>query len=313
MNNQKLAVVDLGTNTFHLVIANNANARFEIEHREKFAVRLGAGGINSSYIGHDARQRAKTTLHTIEEKLNEYHISNPHIFATSAIRTATNREEVLLMVEDILGSKVRILSGEEEARFIYEGVKTALDLGEENSLIMDIGGGSVEFVIGNNKEISWLRSFEIGAQRLLDLFHKNDPILKEEIASINKYLEEQLSELKEALNHYLPRDLVGSSGTFDTLSEIYQIHSDLIQDGPELPITLLAFEEIHRDLLAKDRNQRLATPGMIEMRVDMIVVASILIHHIVSNFAFGRMRVSSYALKEGLVSSLFNGNNDLLQ
>jgi exopolyphosphatase / guanosine-5'-triphosphate,3'-diphosphate pyrophosphatase len=115
-----------------------------------------------------------------------------------------------------------------------------------------------------------------------------------------------LKPVFDKLAEYKPKSLVGSSGTFDTLSEIYCIRKDVLysEAQPESPLTLESFYQIHEELLTKDRAHRLAIPGMIEMRVDMIVVASCLIKHLVSHYQFSKIRVSTYSLKEGVLASL---------
>src|SRR5690606_25697024 len=117
--------------------------------------------------------------------------------------------------------KVNVINGDHEAQLIYEGIKLSGSLNGTTALMMDIGGGSVEFIIGNEKEAFWKRSFEIGGQRLLDLFPYHDPILPEEVDQLNTFLSKQLAPLVEAIEHFKPAQLVGASGTFDTLTDMY--------------------------------------------------------------------------------------------
>jgi exopolyphosphatase / guanosine-5'-triphosphate,3'-diphosphate pyrophosphatase len=170
---------------------------------------------------------------------------------------------------------------------------------------MDIGGGSVEFIIGNEKEIFWSHSFEIGGQRLVEKFHKHDPILPTEIENLFQFFSSELTSLFDALKIYQPNQLIGSSGTFDTLSDIYCMRNNLpLRDLPETPLTINAFEEIYEELLVKDRAARMQIQGMIELRVEMIVVACCLIKFLLSNYSFQQIRVSSYSLKEGVLASI---------
>jgi exopolyphosphatase/guanosine-5'-triphosphate,3'-diphosphate pyrophosphatase len=170
---------------------------------------------------------------------------------------------------------------------------------------MDIGGGSVEFIIGNGKEMFWKQSFEIGGQRLLEHFQKHDPILPSEIESMTKYFNESLSPLFDAMKIHSPKILSGSSGTFDTLSDIYCIESGIKKlDSPETPFKIEAFEKIYLEIISKNRADRMQIPGMIEMRVDMIVVACCLVKFILDSFRFEQIRVSSYSLKEGVLATL---------
>ena len=223
--------------------------------------------------------------------------------ATSAIRNARNGQDLVNEIKAQTGISTRIISGTQEAELILEGVKNAMDLGTEKSLIMDIGGGSIEFIIANQDSTFWLRSFEVGGQRLVEKFHHTDPINRNEIDSLEKYLQSELEELSTQYQLHKPTTLVGCSGTFDTLSEIYQEKNGRVnlENLTEYPLPLDAFKNIYQELIEKNRDQRLQIPGMIEMRVDMIVVACVLINFLIEKFDLQSLRVSSYALKEGVL------------
>jgi exopolyphosphatase / guanosine-5'-triphosphate,3'-diphosphate pyrophosphatase len=300
---QKLAVLDLGTNTFHLLITEVKEQGYSILFKEKIAVKLGQGGISQGLITDEAIERALETLKYFKEKAAQYEVSRLIATATSAIRNASNGPEVVARIKAETGIYVRVISGEEEAEYICQGVKSALSLDNQPSLIMDIGGGSVEFILTNDKEVFWKRSYEIGAQRLLDKFHRHDPILEEDLEALYRYLEEELHELREKLKEYQPEILIGSSGTFDTLSDIHCIKRGIPKttNQPESPLDILGFEEIFMEIKMKDRNERLAIPGMLAMRVDMIVVACALIDYLLRAHSFQAIRVSAYALKEGVL------------
>jgi exopolyphosphatase/guanosine-5'-triphosphate,3'-diphosphate pyrophosphatase len=213
---------------------------------------------------------------------------------------------VVQKIREQTGIEVRIISGDEEAALIYAGVRKAVRLGDGVSLIVDIGGGSVEMIIGNEEGILWKQSFEMGAQRLLERFQKHDPILTSEINQLHHHFENSLTALTEAIQKYQPVALVGSSGTFDTLSEIDGIRRNqpISPESPETPLTVESFHRIYSELVQLNRAQRLQVPGMIEMRVDMIVVACCLIDWLIAKGNFQAIRVSSYSLKEGVLASL---------
>lgn len=126
----------------------------------------------------------------------------------------------------------------------------------------------------------------------------------EEINKLDEYFEKELSELAENVKKYNPTCLIGSSGTFDTLSEIYQhqINRFLKGDETELPLTPKGFERIHQQIITKNKKERLNIKGMLEMRVDMIVVASCLVKYVIDKFSISQIRVSSHSLKEGMIS-----------
>lgn len=300
----KIAVIDLGTNTFHILIAQTNLDSVEVLHREKVAVKIGEGGINAQLIIEEAKARAIAALRHFKKVADAYGVSEIHATATSAIRNASNSTEITEKIYQETGIRVRVISGEEEAELIYEGVKKALRLNKEKSLIMDIGGGSVEFIIADDHQSYYRQSFEIGAQRLLDLFHHHDPMLPEEVDRLELYLQEKLQPLKAAIALHAPRTLIGSSGSFETLSDIYCEENGVVRhpDATEYPLTIESFYDIFQELLLKDREERLSIPGMIPLRVDMIVVACCLIRHVLTAYTIGNIRVSAYALKEGLLN-----------
>lgn len=301
----KVAIIDMGTNTFHLLIAEVEGRHFNIIHREKVPVKIGVGGINRNLITDEAIGRAVTTMKTFRKRLNLDRINQVLAFGTSALRNATNGNAVAQRIEDETGIKTNIISGLQEAEYICLGARAAIAMGDKKHLIMDIGGGSVEFIIANATEIFWSHSFEIGGQRLLERFQKHDPILKEEVNALFSYFDVELGLLLEQLKIHNPKTLIGSSGTFDTLSDIYCFRNDLpVEETPETPYSINAFDEIYEELLVKDRAARMLIPGMIEMRVDMIVVACCLIKYLLQVHQFEAIRVSSYSLKEGVLATL---------
>ncbi|MBL7857926.1 MAG: exopolyphosphatase [Cyclobacteriaceae bacterium] len=302
----KIAIIDLGTNTFHLLIAEGDSRGFNIMYRERLAVKIGQGGINQDIITDEGLHRALVAMQSFKNTIDQQNIRAVYAFGTSALRNARNGFEIARKIQAVTGIDVNIISGEQEAEFIYLGAKSALDMGTEYNLVMDIGGGSVEFILANNDRVFWKESFEIGAQRLLERFQKNDPIVLTEIQALNQYFDDALKPLFDAMDRYPPTVLVGSSGTFDTLSDIFCIKHDIHKSPEEIetPLSIAGFYEIYEELLVKNRAERMLIPGMIEMRVDMIVVASCLIRYLIENHTFERIRVSTYSLKEGVLAHL---------
>lgn len=309
---KKIAIIDLGTNTFHLLIAEKTDGQANILHKDKASVKIGQGGINKSFINSDAYERALKTLRRFKEIIDQHGISEVYAFGTSAIRNARNGYEFVKDIKKDTGINVQVISGDKEAEYIYHGVRSALNLGKNISVVMDIGGGSVEFIICNQEKIFWKESFEIGGQRMLEMFHHTDPITDEEVEKIHQFLKEKLEPLVEAAHEYKPTALVGASGTFDTLCDIDVIHKNLnftIEEEKEYTLQLNDFEKISAEIISKTREERIKIRGMAEMRVDMIVVACILIKYIIEELQVQKVRVSSYALKEGVLSLILKGEN----
>jgi exopolyphosphatase/guanosine-5'-triphosphate,3'-diphosphate pyrophosphatase len=307
----KIGIIDMGTNTFHLLIAGKDTDAYRILYRDHEAVKLGLGGINEGYIPEDGCRRAIQTMKKFRSAIDGNNVSAVYAFGTSAFRNARNAPALVAEIKAETGISVEIISGEEEADFIFQGIKAAIDLGEEVNLVMDIGAGSVEFILGNSRMIYWKESFEIGGQRLLEKFQKHDPITSDEIKMLNTFLDEVLQPLTAALKKFNPSVLVGSSGTFDTLSHIFCIRKRIVitPEEPETPLTIEGFYQIYQELIRKNRNERMHIDGMIALRVDMIVVACCLIRFVLERHNFKRVRVSTFSLKEGVLSKL----SDVLQ
>lgn len=308
MLDSHIAILDLGTNTFHLLIAVIHDDKFKIIHREKFSVRLGEGGINRGIITPEAWKRGMSAIDKIRSLVQSYPVNEIRSFATSAIRNAKNGALFLKEIQSASGITATVIDGEQEAEYIYYGVRQAISIGIDPVLIMDIGGGSVEYIIANQYEIFWKRSFEIGAQRLCDLFHLHDPVKKEDIRNLNNYLELILHPLGQALNKYQPEVLIGCSGTFDTLREIYRIRRNTekknMAEGSNIDIK--DYFSIHREIIGKNKVERLAMPGMSSMRADMIGMSSSLVYYILKKFPFRTLKASSYSLKEGILSEFID-------
>ena len=305
MMEERVAIIDMGTNTFLLLIAEKRKGRYETLYQQRIASKIGMGGINGGVITPEAIGRAMAALREFKKMMDDWKVTRSIAIGTSAIRSANNGQELIKKIKAETGIEAKIISGDEEAEWIYLGVRQAVPLGLDKSLIVDIGGGSVEFIIANQDEIFWKQSFEIGGQRLMEKFQHHDPILPQEVELIDRFLTDSLHPLFIALIRLQPQTMVGSSGSFDTLSEIYCTQMGIdYKNQLETPLTILAFDQIHQELLQKNRADRLTIPGMIELRVDMIVVGSIIVHLLLSKYSFRAIRVSSYSLKEGVLARL---------
>ncbi|MDX1904337.1 MAG: phosphatase [Thermonemataceae bacterium] len=312
---ENIAVIDIGTNTAHLLVVSLSSQRniftpFRVLHKEKITTKIGEGGISEGYISLEAQKRLLNALKHFKEVLDYYEIREDALFAvaTSALRNAKNQRDTLEKVFEETQIKIEVISGEKEAEYIYYGVKTALKIGPENALIMDIGGGSVEFILCNDSKLYWKESFEIGAQRLLDKFMPQERISETNINLMNDFLHKKLQNLSRILSLYPAKVVIGCSGTFDTLDDINHLkkHRQLNYNAKESAFSITEFKAIYQEILSKNHQERLAIPGMSPMRADMIVVASSLLNFILDTYQIPQVRVSHYALKEGLLAKKIN-------
>jgi exopolyphosphatase / guanosine-5'-triphosphate,3'-diphosphate pyrophosphatase len=304
---RRIGIIDLGTNTFNLLLAEVVEGSYSIFYKTKIAVKLGEGGITKGFIAEVAYQRGLDALAQYKEKLQEENITEFYAVATSAIRSANNGKLFVKEVKETLGININIIDGDTEADLIYQGVKQAIDLEETPKLIIDIGGGSTEFIIGNSSEIFWRKSYKLGAARLLETFTPANPITLTDIASIDHHLEESLAEMIEMAEVYEVDCLIGSSGSFDTLAEMISCkNGDCNLWKKELNYSFLMadYNGIQRMITESTLEQRLQMEGLIPMRADMIIIAVVIINYLLNRLILHDLRLSNYALKEGLIDTL---------
>jgi exopolyphosphatase/guanosine-5'-triphosphate,3'-diphosphate pyrophosphatase len=304
---KRVAVMDLGTNTFHLLIAEGeVHSYQEIVHVTE-AVKLGEGGINKGYILPEAFQRGVNTMQHFHQLIEAKNVTSVRAIATSALRSASNGENFIKEVEAKTGIAIEIINGEQEAGFIYNGVKLSGCLSAKNSLIMDIGGGSVEFILGNTNNILWKQSFEVGAARLMDQFHHTDPIPPASIEAMNLYLEDTLNDLFIATAEIEIDTLVGSSGAFETFA-------GLIETEKAKPFNLKSIQHYDFDeeelltitnkLIFSSHKERSGNKGIIPVRVDMIVSASLVTRFIMHALEIHKVSMCTNSLKEGVLAGM---------
>jgi exopolyphosphatase/guanosine-5'-triphosphate,3'-diphosphate pyrophosphatase len=307
--NQRLAILDLGTNTFHLLIADVREDRsFNILFKQEEFVKLGENGLDR--IGKKPFHRGVEQIRKYKKVLDEFQPDKIIAFGTAAIRRAVNSDEFIGKIKSICPMEVRKISGDEEAELIYLGVRQAVSLNEHPQLIMDIGGGSTEFIIANEREILWKKSFPVGASVLKQKFHYHEPIQDYEIDHLDIYLNETLDPLLSQLRNFQIDHLIGASGSFDTIAamvahEFYQ--SDLLTGKTSFDISLGEFQFIQQQLVKSDLQQRLAMKGMVAFRAEMMVVAAILAKFVVEKFRIQKITQSAYALKEGVLWKMIQG------
>lgn len=303
------AVLDLGTNTFHLLIAEVLEGGIVSHYEQQIAVKIGAGGINQGYIAHEAYQRGIQAVAELHASIQKFKVKSILATGTSAIRNAVNGPNFLAEVKNKFGIDVQHISGDREAELIYKGVSQSFPFPAEPVVVMDIGGGSVELIIGIQNTILWKQSFEVGAARLLEKFNPSNPIKTGEINQIETYLTNTFKPFAAALgqaemNGKTCQILVGSAGSFETLLDV--LEADLKRKSAQVSLQAFAVKGVDAELfyqtiIYSTQTQRESMRGLLPFRVDMIVVAIILMRHIAKNYGLNQIICSRYALKEGLL------------
>ncbi len=308
----RIAIIDIGTNTINLAIAVVDELKnYQIIFSAKETTRLGKGGINENTILPDAIDRAMEAIDRHVNTIAQFNVDKTITIGTSAMRSAENGKAFAEQIKARFGLDVRIISGDEEAQLIYDGVKQVSPIGSDSVLILDIGGGSNEFIICDKNGIIWKHSFEIGLARLLDRFKPSDPIKPTEIKAIENYIRGELTPLYEALHNYPTQTMIGTSGSFDTIATIVaaQKHPTLSTKlATSYDITVQNFDEFYRKIIKTNAQQRAEMPKMDPARIDLIVVGSVFINFIIREMRIQTLTKCSYALKQGAVYQFINGN-----
>jgi len=302
----RLAVIDLGTNTFHLLIAESGGKDFTILYKTNVPVKLGEGRINDNVIIPEAFERGISTIKEFRKKIEEYSVDKVRATATSAIRSAENGKDFVRSAWEQAQISIEIITGDEEAASIYEGIKLSGAI-DELALIMDIGGGSVEFILCNTEELIWKKSYNIGAARLMQKFFKSDPISDDDKNAIINHIQNQLNDLFEICSLHQPQTLIGSAGAFETFAELIIRKNNEPVNISELKVYKFNYDNYTSTTLAlinATHNERATMPGMIPLRVDMSVIAALITNYVMERLKIKKLKLSTYDLKMGVLAGL---------
>jgi exopolyphosphatase/guanosine-5'-triphosphate,3'-diphosphate pyrophosphatase len=305
-----LAIIDLGTNTFHLrIVRVLPDASYEDIFRQSRFIKLASEGIET--IGVEPFQRGIDCLTDYAQVLAQHQVDKIKAIGTAALRTASNGAAFIQTVKEKTGLDITLIDGDQEAHYIHKGVEQAVQFGADKKLIMDIGGGSVEFIIADLDTVYWAQSFPVGMAILHGQFHHNDPIDAIEIEALHSFLQQQLSPLSLALTQHTISDLVGTKGTFDIL--VAQFSKEKL--GPHcavLPIAeLSSLPAFFEQVIQATRAERLAMPEIPDDRIDMIVVGMLLIRFVLKITGVPRLLVSDYDVKEGVLAEMAGFSENL--
>ena len=301
------AVIDLGTNTFNLLIVKQYGDEYRIVFKTKIPSKLGAGGFAKKIITPEAFERGLIAIKAHQMTIREYRVDNIYAFATSAMRDAQNGDDFVREVAEQTGIKINIISGDREADLIHKGVSRALELGTKPELIMDIGGGSTEFVIANNEEVLWKQSFDLGVARLFEALKPSDPLTSEDIDQLEALLNEELAPLIKAVKAHELNGLIGSSGSFDSLAEIIESNTGELSrliGKTEYEFSMEDLKNLHQTLVQSTYEERANMIGLVPYRLETIPLASVLINYIIEKFNLTKVRLSTYSLREGVISEI---------
>jgi len=300
----KLAVIDIGTNSIHLVLADILpDASFKILDRFKDMTRLGNGAFANKRLADEVMARGLEVIKTLVTLARNKGFDRVIAVATSAVREAENGGDFVAMILEELGLKVRVISGVEEARLTFLGVKNSIALPDGPTLIVDIGGGSVELIVGNREEMLHGVSLKLGAIRLAEHYLTKTPPSE----SMMQKLEQAVrSHLREAVTSFKIKkflSLIATSGMAGNIGEV--IH--LQHTGRPLPqhnlatVSLKDLRALEAELAESSVKARLAIPGLDPKRVDTLLPATVLLRCLLELSGLNELTLCDKAIREGVI------------
>jgi exopolyphosphatase/guanosine-5'-triphosphate,3'-diphosphate pyrophosphatase len=328
-NNQRVAIIDCGTNTFNLLVKEKVEGKWKTLFNTKLPVKLGTGGFSENLLMPARMARGIDALYSYKNVIDSLEVKDVRVFATSAVREATNGKDFVARVKKHLNFDMEVISGDREAELIFEGVVQTTQEIKEDYLIMDIGGGSTEFIFVRDQKPLWRKSYLLGVSRIHGMLNPASRINQDDVNRLRGHLNNELLDLISFLKENPARVLVGSSGSFDTLFDMYQFGGakdspkDASQDSAkgfterstesstegsrklnEIPFS--SYPSIHQWLMGSTLEERLKHPSIPQMRAEYMPLSTYLLKFVLEQSNFNKIYQSEYALKEGVLAHYLN-------
>ncbi len=300
---KRIAAIDLGTNSFHAIFVDiYSDGSFRTLDKHKEMVQLAKGGLGKR-LTEGAFKRGLTALSNIKRLAESYECEQVLAYATSAIREAENGGEFIQKSIDDLGIKINAIPGRVEAELIGLAVRHGVKMTDKPMLIADIGGGSVEFILGNKKKFFFTASKKIGVSRMTEIFKPSDPITQNEIRELENHYEEQLRDVAQAFAQHRTDTIIGSSGTMENIALMITNRKDQSTEVTlnEVEFSAQEFNDFYTDFIKLNRQGRQKISGLDTKRVSFINTGVVLLHSLIRKFGIKTIKISSQALREGII------------
>ena len=303
---RRAAVVDCGTNLFTMLVASCQPSGWEEQIVLRRPVFIGQGGFRSRTIVPDRFARGLDALRVLHQAAENYEVDIVRIIGTSALRDALNGDAFATQVRRELGWELEVIDGNAEAHLIHDGAAQTLGETPGPVLVMDIGGGSVEFIVSSKERGVWTAvdwvSLDAGVGRLEEFGKPTDPLGQEGVNRYRAFLTETLAPVRSLIQAHSPLALVGSSGSFDTFA-------DLLNADAQAPLKELGRDRLstlHRQLVECSIEERHRMPGMSPARARLIPLSSMLLQHVLNELPpVVQVLRSPYALREGAMHGIW--------
>jgi exopolyphosphatase / guanosine-5'-triphosphate,3'-diphosphate pyrophosphatase len=306
----RLAAIDIGTNSVHMIVVRvRPDFSFEVIDREKDMVRLGAGGLDGRNLTREGMRSALQALSKFARLARSHEVDEILAVATSATREAGNGGVFLSTIERRLGLRPRVISGTEEARLIHLAAVYGVDT-PRATVVIDIGGGSVEITLGTEGAVRYARSFKVGVIRLSEHFATSDPLSKRDERKMVKHIGAQVDRY---LAHIVTAGFDRVIGTSGTIQSIGTVATALDRGAPPVEVRNLrvparSIRRVRRLVTALDLEERLTLPGMDPRRADLIVSGAVLLDTLLRRLGAADVTLCDLALREGLILDYIQRN-----
>jgi exopolyphosphatase/guanosine-5'-triphosphate,3'-diphosphate pyrophosphatase len=310
METIRRAVIDVGTNSIKLLVADVCGRAVQSVGEDSRQTRLGKGFYETRHLQSEAITRTAEAVTEFAKTARNDNAASIRIIATSAARDAVNADELTSAIEKSCGLKVEIISGDQEAEWAFQGVTTDTDLAATPLLLLDVGGGSTEFILGQGDQKHFAHSFPLGTVRLLEKIPISDPPTRSEFTTCRDWLKHFLqTEVRPKLEPALQREtklrskageiqLVGTGGTTSILARIdlklERFDRDRIEDAR---LSLAQVKTHRKHLWSLALAERKQTTGLPKLRADVILTGVIIYEAVMEEFGFNQLRVSTRGLR----------------
>ncbi|WP_246068235.1 Ppx/GppA phosphatase family protein [Fodinibius sediminis] len=312
---KRIAALDLGTNSFHVVLVDiYPDGHFHTIDKLKEMVVLAEKGMKHQ-LSEAAMDRGIAALRRIKILCDSQGVEQILAYATSAIREAENGGAFIQRMIDETGIKAHAISGRKEAQLIGKAVKHAVSYDGETVLIVDIGGGSVEFIVANQAEVFYSTSEKVGVARMTAEYVSTDPMAPVEIKRLQAHYSDKLSDLFVQLDRHKIRTLIGSSGTMENIAAMVASRQSITASLTlnELTFSARSYKEFHQAFIKMNRRERLGEKGLDEKRVDIIAPGLVLLELIIRKAGIERIKISESALREGMIWDYIDNEKEALE
>lgn len=300
----RIGALDLGSNSFHLLVADvHPDGTFESVTREKDMLRLGDEVAREGLITETTARRVVESARRLKQIADASGATEVIAKATSALRSASNGSEVVDQIEAATDIDVEVINGQEEARLIFGAIRASVVIDPSPALCIDLGGGSVELMVGDANRLLWVTSLNLGVGRLTERFVHSDPPSKSERQALEAYLRGTLEPVAQEVARFSPQMAVGSSGTLSDLAAMVAAFQtgDEPRSRNQLTVSRDEFLPVHERIVRAKTSDRRRMNGLEEKRAELIVAGSMFLAVAMDVFGFERITISEWALREGII------------